>query len=193
MKNNRVKWFAFLYLIVIQVGFGQKSNTLVTGRYGLTSLVVKKDSIFGVFRYYDKYNKEFKDYESKNDYYFYGKYGGLKDTIKLVLTNPYEKQVFGDTGSAFIVFKNDTMNYIQTGLEGMFQPVYFPDKINEKAKGYRSALTAKKNWLEIRFVKSKKVFLYNQLGNQKRKAYLVGNDLVYVIERKGKWCLIEFY
>ena len=94
----------FLNLFILKVAFSQKniakSKNLETGKYGIISLIVKKDSIVGVFQYYDHYKIELQDYESKNDYYFYGIRKISNDTIKLTLTNPYEKQVFGDEGNA---------------------------------------------------------------------------------------------
>lgn len=129
IKNKHSKYIIVLYLFILQVGFSQKnivkSKNLETGKYGLISLIVKKNSIFGVFQYYDHYKKELQDYESKNDYYFYGVCKVSNDTIKLILTNPCEKQVFGDEGKAYLFFRNDILSYFQTGLEGMFQPVFF--------------------------------------------------------------------
>jgi len=197
MKNRETKWSIFLSLFILQVGFAQKNvitnKNLETGKYGIISLIVKKDSIFGVFQYYDHYKKELQDYESKNDYYFYGVRKVSNDTIELILSNPYEKQVFGDEGKAYLFFRNDTLSYFQTGLEGMFQPVFFADKINKKAKGYRSKLTEKKDWKEIRFVKSKTAFFYNLPNTQKKRAYLIQYDLVWVTEKRGEWCFIEYY
>lgn len=197
MKNNETKYIIFLCFFILQVGLAQKNlaknKNLETGRYGIISLIVKKDSIVGVFQYYDRYKKDLQDYESKNDYYFYGIRKTSNDTIELTLTNPYEKQVFGDEGKASILFRNDTLSYFQTGLEGMFQPAFFPDKINQKAKGYRSKLTEKKDWKEIRFVKSKATFFYNLPDTQKKKTYLIKYDLVWVTEKRDEWCFVEYY
>jgi hypothetical protein len=181
----------FLLVSPLNLIAQNKFNYFKTGNYGLVSIVVKNDSIFGAFRYYINWRDDLKEFESKNNFFFYGSVNN--NVANLKVTNPIEKENFGDISSGKISIYKDSVFYSQNSLEGMFQPDFFPDNFNKKKKGYRGKLIQKKEWINIRFVKKTRAFFFDSLGQKPRKAYLLKGDLVFVLKTVNKVHLVEFY
>ena len=168
-----------------------QNNKINTGNYGLISLISKNDSIFGVFKYYTNWKSNLKEFESKNNFYFYG--SAKTNTSILKVTNPLEKENFGDESSGIISIRKDSIFYTQKPLEGMFQPDFFPNNLNKNKKGYSGKFMQKKEWKGIRFVKNPKSFFYDSLGKKAQKSYLVSGDVVYVLFTRNDLHYVEYY
>ena len=81
---------------------------LKTGRYKNLSLIVNGDSVSGLFQYYKGWNEKIKDFESKNNFYFYGKKTN-ENIYNINITNPAEMENFGDKSKGYLIKRNDTL------------------------------------------------------------------------------------
>jgi hypothetical protein len=164
---------------------------LKTGRYKNLSLIVNGDSVSGLFQYYKGWNEKIKDFESKNNFYFYGKKTN-ENIYNINITNPAEMENFGDKSKGYLIKRNDTLLYYQGGLDGMYQPVFFTND-NGRIHGYEATITEQKKWIEIRFIKGSKIYLFDSPNGNRKKSYLVKYDVCWVLEKKEGWCKVEYY
>ncbi|MDP1815326.1 MAG: hypothetical protein Q8K92_12830 [Leadbetterella sp.] len=165
--------------------------TLKTGRYKNLSLIINGDSVSGLFQYYKDWNEKMKDFESKNNFYFYGKKTN-ENIYYINITNPAEMENFGDKSLGYLIKRKDTLIFYQGSLDGMYQPVIFTND-NGRIQGYEAKITEEKKWIEIRFIKGPKIYLYDSPNGIRKKSYLLKYDVCWVLEKKDGWCKVEYY
>lgn len=170
----------------------RQESEIVTGRYNNISVIVNGDSIQGVYQYYKDWNQELKDFESKNNFYFFGT-KKTNNKFDLTIVNPGESENFGDASEGELYFRNDTLIYFQNALEGMYQPAFFVKNNTSEFTGYRTTLTDKKTWKELRFIKSSRANLFELPKKNKKSTFLTKYDVAWVVTKKEGWCFIEFY
>lgn len=193
--------FALFFLIISQVFYSNVKDkaiilenkksalaTLISGRYSEISIAMdSNNSVTGVYEYYDNWDEKFKEYTEQNVFYFEGK---LEDNVILVKTAwpTSEQRLLGKikvTEKGNTKFLNLVLNNAPNG--------YAAEDLTREG-GFIKKLDQKKDWIQVRLVKSSRSRLYNAPDvSTARKGYLVKNDIVKVITvTQSGWMKIEY-
>lgn len=210
MKNSIVKQINMrILLLLVLVACNNKSsgtnktekeNLIITqpqnkiipkifsGRYGEMSIAIdSNNNLTGVYEYYDVWDDKFKEYTQICKLYFSGHYSENQNYIDIKAYWPGTKQkligkikIIQDSISKIGMFLNDAPNC-------------YADVDFTKENTYSRKLDDKKNWIQVRLIKSDKAKFYNSPDISKiRKGYIVKSDIVKVISKKEGWLQIEY-
>lgn len=160
---------------------------IISGDYDFLSIATDGDQVTGFYSN-DRYrgNPDF-----GCSFYFYG---NLTDSIgyrKIAIQtlNPFDLSSKPREGSLKLHSEEDTNLSIIANLNdgGCWDPHLGWTQISE-APGVGFELYTRLSLLEIRIVKEEKVYFYSDADKTtKRKAYVIKNDPLFILERKGNW------
>jgi hypothetical protein len=166
----------------------QRKPSVISGKYGELSVAVDTNGLIsGVYEFYNDWDNQLKEFMQTNVFYFMGTIAN-DTTIRIKTAWPTSDQKL----SGKITIHNKSNN------------IYLKLLLNDMPDGYASAnfvkegliakITEKKAWRQIRLIKASKARIFDSSDSSKpRKAYLVANDVVKILETKNNdWMKIEF-
>lgn len=154
------------------------TGNLKSGRYGDVSLAVSGDTVTGVYEYYDKWDKDAKQFKDVSVFYFFGRLVNGQCSINASWP--------GDEILSGLISYSSILTLTLNDQPNGYAAVDFIDA------GYKSSSTGKKDWRWISVVKSDKSYLYKEPNSEKTKVYIVAEDVVKILEVVPGWCRIEY-
>lgn len=190
LTNNKMKIPTLVFILgfavnsaISQNGINDNQPLIPSGKYGFIDLAFNGTIVSGAYQFYDKWDTKANEFRDINKFYFYGeKRNG--NQYRIIGGHPNDVFFCG------LIILDSIKRTITLVLSD--QPNGYAN--DDFTEGYSVKSDSKKEWIQIRIVKSLKANFYTEASiNQKKKAYLVRGDYVNVLKYSDGFVLVEYY